>query len=443
MLDIKLIRENPEKVKKGARDKGFDINIDHVLEIDTKYRELLASVQKLREERNRIARLQSPRGEASGGQARVASNAIDKKDIEQGKKIKNQLEKEEHALRAVEEELNTWLLKIPNLPSPDVNVGKSEKENLVIKTYHDVEKLSAKGLSSLTFDFTPRDHLAIGEQLNIIDVVRAAKVSGTRFAYLKNEGALLEFALIQFAFDTLVKEGFTPVIPPVLVKREVMKGLGYMEHGAEVDMFYIPSDGLFLAGTAEHPIVAMHKDEIFNGHDVPRRYVGFSSSFRREAGSYGLDTRGILRVHQFDKVEMVSFVTAEQDDQEHEYLLSLEEKLFQMLGIPYQVVKMCTGDLGFPVARKYDIEAWIPTQGKYREVTSTSTTTDFQARRLNIKYREGDKTEYAHILNGTAFAIGRTLVAILENYQQKDGSVMIPEVLRKYTGFDRIKPKSS
>lgn len=421
MLDIKFIRENPEVVKKAAVNKGYTVDIEHVLEIDSKYRELSLLVQKLREERNRLAK--------------AASNAVDKKDIEKGKAIKEKLEKEEHALRAVDEELREWLLKIPNIPADDVKVGKDESENAVVKKHGTPHK----------FDFTPKDHLELGETLDIIDVKRAAKVSGTRFGYLKNQAALLEFAIIQLALETLTSEGFIAVIPPVLINQEITQGLGYWQAGGNEDYYLVgePAEkkNFYLVGTAEHAIVPMHKDEVFNKKDLPRRYVAFSSAFRREAGSYGKDTRGILRVHQFDKVEMVSFVTAEDDDSEHEYLLSLEEKLFQSLDIPYQVVKMCTGDLGFPTAAKYDIEAWMPGQGKYREVTSVSTVTDFQSRRLNIKYQGNDEKKFVHILNGTAFAIGRTLIAILENYQQEDGSVVIPEVLRKYTGFDKIAPK--
>lgn len=438
MLDIKFIRENPSVVQKAAKDKGVDIDVNHILEIDNKQRELNQSVQKLREERNRVSR--------------VGSNAIDKKNIEEGKKIKNQLEKEEHALKAVAEELNLELLKIPNPAKMDVKVGKNETENKVVRRHKEPTK----------FSFQPKDHLELGEELDIIDVKRAAKVSGTRFGYFKNEAALLEFGLIQLALEVLTKEGFVPIIPPVLLKTEIMKGLGYMEHGADEDIFAIPKDDLVLIGTAEHAIVSMHKDEILQSRMLPLRYVGFSSAFRREAGSYGKDTRGIFRVHQFDKVEMVSFTTEESDDKEHEYLLSLEEKLFQRLDIPCQLIKMCTGDLGFPAARKYDIEAWIPSQNRYREVTSTSTTTDFQARRLNIRYKKVEfpqatilghypekmmvptvKNEYVHILNGTAFAIGRTIVAILENYQQEDGSVVIPKVLRKYlNNLKKITPKN-
>lgn len=410
MLDIKFIRENPELVRKAAKDKGFEVDISHLLEIDAKHRELSLSVQKLREERNRYAQ---------------------EKNIEEGKKIKDRLEKEEHALKAVEEELQEWLLKVPNPAKSDVRVGKDETENEVIRKHKEPTK----------FGFTSKDHLEIGEALDIIDVKRAAKVSGTRFYYLKNEGALLEFALINLAFEVLIKEGFTPIIPPVLIKKEIMKGLGYTEHGADEDIFYIEKDELFLVGTSEHSIVSMHKDELFNKKDFPKRYVGFSTCFRREAGSYGKDTHGILRVHQFDKVEMVSFVTQEDDDKEHEYLLSLEEKLFQLLDIPYRIVKMCSGDLGFPAARKYDVEAWIPAQNKYREVTSVSTVTNFQSRRLNIKYFEGSEKKYVHVLNGTAFAMPRTLIAILENYQQEDGSVLIPKVLQKFVGKSVVIPK--
>ncbi len=412
MLDIKFIRENASLVQKSAKDKGIDIDVNHILEIDNKYRELQVSVQALREERNIAAR---------------------NKDIEKGRELKNKLEKEEQALNAIFDELRNWLYKVPNPAKSDVKVGKDESENEVIK----------KHKTPTVFSFTPKDHMELGELLDIIDVKRAAKVSGARFYYLKNEGVLLEFALIQLAFELLIKEGFTPVITPDLIKRETMQGLGYMENGGEEDMFQFKDDNLLLIGTAEHALVPMHRDEIFNKKDLPKRYVGFSQAFRKEAGSYGKDTRGILRVHQFDKVEMVSFVVGEDDDKEHEYLLSLEEKLFQTLDIPYQVVKMCTGDLGFPASRKYDIEAWIPTQNKYREVTSVSTVTDFQSRRLNIKYQDSvsnNEKKFVHILNGTAFAIPRLIIAILENYQNSDGSVNVPKVLQKYLGKNLIKP---
>ncbi len=411
MIDIKLLRENPEKVKKSAKDKGIEIDIDHLLKIDDKAKELSSKVQKLREERNIVAKEQN---------------------IEKGKRLKTELDKEEKALSAVGEELNDWLLKIPNPAKDDVKVGKDESENEIVRKSGEPTK----------FEFSPKEHLEIGEALDIIDVERASRVSGSRFAYLKNEGVLLELALKNLAFDLLISEGFIPVIPPVLIKQEVMKGLGYMEKGGDEDMYLLPKDGLVLVGTAEHSIVPMHMDETLSKGTLPLRYVGFSTAFRRESGSYGKDTRGIFRVHQFDKVEMVSFVTAEQDDEEHEYLLSLEEKFFEILNIPYQVVKMCTGDLGFPAARKYDIDAWMPGQNKYREVTSVSTVSDFQSRRLNIKYQDGNEKRYVHVLNGTAFSMNRPIIAILENYQEEDGSVRIPEVLQKYMmGITRIEKK--
>lgn len=415
MLDIQIIRDNPEKIQQAAKAKRVDIDVAHLLEIDAKYRELALAVQKLREERNSFTNSLKGKKPAED-------------ELKYGKQLKEKLEKEEHAMDAVYQELQTLLLKIPNPAKDDVKVGKNDTENDVVKKYKEPTK----------FTFTPKDHLELGEALDIIDVKTAAKVSGARFNYLKNEGVLLEFALVQFALETLMKEGFTPVIPPTLIKRETMQGLGYMENGGEEDMFQLKEDGLFLVGTAEQALVPMHKDDVLKGETLPKRYVGFSSAFRREAGSYGKDTKGILRVHQFDKVEMVSFVAEGTDDAEHDFLLSLEEKLFQLLDIPYQVIKMCTGDLGFPAARKYDIEAWMPSQNKYREVTSVSTVTDFQSRRLNIKYAQENEKKYAHILNGTAFAIGRTIIAILENYQQEDGSIVIPEVLQKYIGKDKI-----
>lgn len=413
MLDIKLIRNNSESIQKAAFHKNITIDVLDILEKDKQYQSLTSDIQKLRAERNKAAREQNK---------------------EEGKRIKKHLDEKEGVLKGLEKLYHESLLTVPNLPKPDVKIGKDETENEVIK----------KNKEQTKFNFTPKDHIELGEALDIIDVKRAANVSGTRFAYVKGDAVLMEFALVQLALDVLTKEGFIPIVPPVLIKKDIMRDLGYMEHGATDDIFQIEKDNLVLVGTSEHSIVSMHKDEFFNKKDLPKRYVGFSSAFRREAGSYGKDTKGILRVHQFDKVEMVSFVAEEEDDREHEYLLSLEEKLFQMLGIPYQVVKMCTGDLGFPAARKYDIEAWMPGQEKYREVTSVSTVTDFQSRRLNIRYQDSGKQnvkKFVNILNGTAFAIGRTIIAILENYQQEDGTVIIPEVLRKYIGKSVIKVK--
>lgn len=409
MLDIKYLRENLKAVEKSSKSKGIEVNVEDVSKLDKKSQVLSLEVQKLREERNKIAR---------------------EKNVEKGREIKKELEDKEKELESINKKLQELLYKIPNLPKEDVKEGTNESENEILRKYKTPTK----------FDFVPKDHLGLGESLNLIDIKRAVKVSGARFAYLKNEAALLEFALVQLALEVLTREGFIPIIPPVLIKKENMQGLGYIEQGKD-EMFTTENGEIFLVGTAEQSIVPMHKDEVLNKKELPKRYVGFSSSFRREAGSYGKDTKGILRVHQFDKVEMVSFATAEDDDKEHDYLLSLQEKLFQSLEIPYQVVKMCTGDLGFPAARKYDLEAWIPSQNTYREVTSVSTTTDFQSRRLNIKYIDGNDKKYVHILNGTAFAMGRTIIAILENYQNKDGSINIPKVLQKYLNFSKITSK--
>jgi seryl-tRNA synthetase len=409
MIDINFIRENPEKVKKGVKAKQLDAKVvDEVLAFDEKRRKLIIDVEELRKRRNEVAE----EGKAS----------------EEGKKIKTELKKLEPELKDVEEKYKRMMLQIPNLPADDVKEGKNDTENEVIRKEGEPTK----------FDFKASDHLELGEKLGLIDTVRAAKVSGTRFGYLKGDGVLLEFALVNFAFEILIKESFQPVIPPVLIKREAMEGMGYLEHGGEEDMYVLDKDGLILVGTSEQAIGPMHAGEILKVENLPLRYVGFSSCFRREAGTYGKDTRGIFRVHQFDKVEMFSYTKPEDSDKEHEYLLSLEEKLLKALDLPYQVVKMCSGDLGAPTARKYDLEVWIPSQNKYRELTSTSTTTDFQSRRLNIKYQDKDEAKYVHCLNGTAFAMGRTIIAILENYQQKDGSVRVPKVLQKWVGKEEI-----
>jgi seryl-tRNA synthetase len=416
MLDPKLIRENPKLVERKALEKGIKINIDHISELDARFREIDLLVQKLREERNKLAK-------------NISTSENKEEAISKGRQIREKLEKEEKALDAIREEHQKALMTIPNLTKDDVKVGKDESENDVIRKHGTPRK----------FDFKPKDHLELGEALDIIDVKTAAKVSGPRFAYLKNDGALLEFALKQFAFDTLVKEGFTPIIPPVLIKKEIMEGLGYTQMGEGENIFSLDKDDFYLVATAEQSIVPMFKDEILNKKDLPKRFVGFSTCFRREAGSYGKDTKGIFRVHQFDKVEMVSFVEEGKDDEEHEYLLSLEENFFKALEIPYQVVKMCSGDLGFPAARKYDIEAWIPSQERYREVTSVSTVTDFQSRRLNMKYQDGEQKNYLYVLNGTAYSMNRPIIAILENNQQEDGSVLVPEVLQKYINKKVIK----
>ncbi len=419
MLDIKFIRQNPEKVKEGCKKKRVDINIDELLEIDKKRREILKKVEEIRAQKNKaskeIVKLKGKERE---------------KFLEKMREIDKEGDVLEKKFKEIDKEFWDLMAKVPNLPFDDVPVGKDERDNVVLREVGEIPK----------FDFEPKDHLEIGEKLDIIDVKRAAKTSGTRFGFLKREGALLEFALINFVFDTLVKEGFIPVIPPVLIREKPFWGMGYLDRGRE-EVYFIEKDNLYLVGTAEQIIGPMHMDEILKEEELPKRYLGFSSCFRREAGSYGKDTRGIFRVHQFDKIEMFSFAKPEDSRKEHRFFLEMEEKLMKALKIPYRVVHICTGDLGDPAAEKFDIEAWLPGQGKYRETHSTSNCTDFQARRLNIRYRDKKtgKLRFVHTINGTAFAIGRTIIAILENYQQKDGSVKIPEVLQKYLPFKEIK----
>lgn len=417
MLDINYILDNPQKVKDAAGSKGVSIDTTALNEKFAKYRDMSVEIQKLRAERNKSAK------EIGSANPQNRQTLIDA-----ATKLKAELDIKEEELKKLHLEIHPLIISIPNLPKDDVKVGKDESENDVIRKFKEPTK----------FSFKAKDHLTLGETLGIIDVERASKVSGSRFYYLKGDGVLLQFALRQLAFDLLLKEGFIPVLPPVLVKTETMRALGYMENGGDEDMYQLPQDNLIMVGTSEQSIVPMHKNETLNEKDLPIRYVGYSSCFRREAGSYGKDTRGILRAHQFEKIEMVSYVKEGEDDKEHDFMLALEEKLLQAIEVPYQVVKMCTGDLGFPAARKYDLEGWIPSELKYRELTSTSTTTDFQSRRLNIRYRDGDKTKFVNILNGTGFST-RPIIAILENNQLEDGSIKIPLALQKYMGKEFIK----
>ena len=404
MIDIKFIRENPEKAKENSRNKNVKVDIDKLLKLDAEKRDLLIALEDLRAKKN---------------QANKEMNVVKNrgKIILQMQELDRNNDLVESKFKKISKEFNELLLQVPNICFDDVPVGKTDKDNIVIREIGDKPR----------FSFKPKDYLEIAENLDWIDIERAAKVSGTRFNYLKNEAVLLEFGLIDLAFNLLIKRGFVPIITPIMMKSEMARGMGYLEQTEEREAYYLPKDNLYLAGTTEQPIGAMHSKEILE--DLPKRYVGFSSWFRREAGSYGKDTKGIFRVHQFDGVEMFSFCHPEKSREEHKLFLSLEEELMKLLKIPYQVVRICTGDMGYPAADKYDIESWFPSQNRYRETHSTSNCTDFQARRLNI--RSKDKN-FVHTVNGTAFAIGRTLIAIIENYQQKDGTVKIPEALKKY-----------
>lgn len=416
MLDIKFIRQNPEKVKEGCRKKGVKVDIEKLLQIDKQRREVLKEVEKIRAEKNRASK-EIPKIKEKN-ELILKMKALDKEE----EKLKEKLKK-------LTKDFEELMWQIPNLPLDEVPEGKDEKDNLVKREVGEKRK----------FEFEPKSYLELAKRLDLIDTERAAKTSGTRFGFLKREAVFLEFALINFTFETLLKEEFIPVIPPVLIREEPFRGMGYLERGKD-EVYFIPKDKLYLIGTAEQIIGPMHMNEILSEKELPKRYLAFSSCFRREAGSYGKDTKGIFRVHQFDKIEMFSFCKPEDSRKEHLFFLSLQEKLMQLLKIPYRVIEICTGDLGDPAAAKYDIEAWIPSENRYRETHSTSNCTDFQSRRLNIRYRDKKgKLNFVHTVNGTAFAIGRTLIAIIENYQQKDNSILIPEVLQKYLPFKEIR----
>jgi len=422
MLDIKFIRNNPDLVKKGCQKKGVEVDIDGLLEIDKKRLETLQALEEIRAQKNRANKeIQKAKDEKEKNKIILKMQELDKNN--------DRLEK---TLKTLNVEFNNLMLQIPNLPLDDVPIGKDESENVVLR---EVGVVSPRP----KFDFKPRDYLEIADNLDLIDTERAAKVSGTRFGILKREAVLLKFALRNFTSEILIKEGFIPIDPAVMIKPEMMQGMGYVERGRE-EIYYLKNDNLCLIGTAEQAIGPIHANEIFEEKDLPKRYFAFTPCFRREAGSYGKDTKGIFRVHQFDKIEMFSFCRPEDSKKEHQFFLETEEKLMQALKIPYRVVQMCTGDLGDPAAAKYDIEAWFSSQNRYRETHSTSNCTDFQARRLNIRYKRKDgKLDFVHTVNGTAFAIGRAIIAILENYQQKDGSILVPEVLQKFLPFKIIK----
>jgi len=401
-MDMKYIKENKREVEKGIKAKGFDVDVNLILDFDEQNHRLEKEIENLNIERKKAA---------------------NKKDIKKGKEIKIKLAELESEKKEVSEKLEKLLRKLPNLPLPEVPIGKDETENKVLREVGEKPK----------FNFNTKDYLILNEKLGWVDTERASKAAGPRFGYLLRDAIVLEFALVRLAFDTLRKESFIPIIPPVFLKPEAMRGMGYLDYN-ENEIYHLEKDDLYLIGTSEQAIGAMHMNEIFAEKELPLRYVGFSSCFRREAGSYGKDTKGILRVHQFDKVEMFSFARPEDSKKEHEFLLSMEEKLMKALELPYRVLQICTGDLGVQAANKYDIEAWLPGQNQYRETHSTSNDTDFQSRRLNIKYKNEKigKNSYVHTLNGTAFAIGRMIIAIMENCQRKDGAIKIPTVLEKY-----------
>jgi len=424
MLDYKFIKDNLDAVKANIRNRNMTADADLVVQLYDRRTALVTELQQLQQKRNENARAMKQKLDAE------QRGAL----IESGKALKEKIAEVEKESSETERKLEEAARQIPNMVHPDAPVGKLDTENLEVKKVGTPRK----------FDFEPKDHVQLGEELDIIDFDRGTKVSGPKFYYLKNEAVFLEQALIMYALNTLRKHDFKMFITPDVAKEDVLKGIGFNPRGNESNVYTIEDEGTCLVATAEITLGGYHSDEILDKASLPLFYGGLSHCFRREAGAAGQFSKGLYRVHQFDKVEMFVYSTPEQSDGIHEKLRLIEEEIFTGLGLPFHVVDTCTGDLGAPAYRKWDLEAWMPGRngGEYGEVTSTSNCTDYQARRLNIKFRDDDgKNKYVHTLNGTAIAVGRAMLAILENYQNADGSVSIPEVLVPYCGFDRILPK--
>ncbi|HWM54014.1 MAG TPA: serine--tRNA ligase [Solirubrobacterales bacterium] len=422
MLDLKLIRSDPERIKAALARRGAADGIDELLALDARRRELLPRIEDAQAERKALSK-QIGEAKQRGEDAEDRMAAV--------QELKVRIEAGKAELEKVDAELERVVTALPNLPDPDAPDGMAEEDAVVLRETG--EKPS--------FDFEPRDHLEIGTELGLIEMEAAARLSGSRFAYLKGDLVLLELALVRFALELVRAEGHEPVVPPVLVREEALYGTGFLP-GDRDQIYEVPKDELFLVGTSEVSLAGLHADQILDAGDLPLRYAGFSTCFRREAGAAGRDTRGIFRVHQFDKVEMFSFVEPTQSAAEHERLLAIEERILTELEIPYRVVNVAAGDLGAPAAKKYDCEAWIPSQERYRELTSCSNTTDYQARRLACRYRPSneDSPQMVHTLNGTAVAVGRTMIALIENRQERDGSFSVPKTLHSLGAPERIGP---
>jgi seryl-tRNA synthetase len=421
MLDLKFVRENPEKVREAMELKGEWADLDQLMELDRERRDLLQKVEDLRQLRNRVSK--------EIGRAGAGAEMAQKK--EEMRRVSEEIKTLEQQLRDIDSGMEQILLCIPNLPDPAVPPGKDEEDNVEVRTWG----------TPPSFAFSPRPHWEIGEMLDILDFPRAGKITGTRFALYRGAGARLERALVNFMLDLhTTQHGYKEIFPPFLVNAASMTGTGQLPKFAE-DAFRVEGTDYYLIPTAEVPVTNLHRDEILDGAELPLYYVAYSACFRAEAGAHGRDTRGLIRQHQFNKVELVKFVKPEESMEELEKLVADAEKVLQLLGLPYRVVLICSGDLGFSAAKKYDLEVWMPAADRYREVSSCSNFLDFQARRAGIRYRPapGQKTSFVHTLNGSGLAIGRTVAAILENFQQEDGSVLIPEVLRPYMGgLDKI-----
>jgi seryl-tRNA synthetase len=413
MIDVRLLREDPDTVMRSLARRGIDeTTVGQILALDQRRREVIAEVEGLRSRQNELSR-----------SIASASNEERPRLIAAATEIKEPLQVAEDELAEISEEFDDVLAAIPNFPDPRAPDGETDEDAVEIRRFGDRPE----------FDFTPQDHVDLLQAAGALDMSRAAKVSGARFFYLLGEGALLEFALVRYAMEIAERHGHVPVIPPVLVRSEAMYGTGFLPTD-EQQIFVTRDDDLYLVGTSEVALAAMRGDEVLD--EVPVRYAGFSTCFRREAGSYGRDTRGIFRVHQFDKVELFSFVAPDSSEEEHERILSIEEEIMGGLELHYRIVDIPVGDLGASAARKFDIEAWMPGQKAYREITSCSNTTDYQARRLRVRHRpeKGGSTQLVHTLNGTALAVARTIVALVEQHQHADGSVRVPEALQPYVG---------
>jgi seryl-tRNA synthetase len=422
MLDLKLIRSDPERVKAALGRRGAAGQVDELLALDARRRELLPEVENAQAERKALSKQIGEAKQAGGDAADLMATV-------QG--LKEKIEAGKAELEETEADLGRIATALPNLPDPDAPDGMTEEDAVVIREVGERPE----------FDFEPRDHLEIGAELGLIEIEAAARLSGSRFAYLKGDLVLLELALVRFAIELARAEGHEPVVPPVLVREEALVGTGFLP-GDRDQIYEVPKDELFLIGTSEVALAGLHAGQILDPGALPLRYAGFSTCFRREAGAAGRDTRGIFRVHQFDKVEMFSFVEPSESAAEHERLLAIEERILTELEIPYRVVNVAAGDLGAPAAKKYDCEAWIPSQGRYRELTSCSNTTDYQARRLSCRYRpaDGESPQTVHTLNGTAVAVGRTMIALIENRQERDGGFTLPNILHTYGAPERIGP---
>jgi len=419
MIDIKFLRENPDAVRASQKGRGEDVGVvDQVLATDELKRAAITEFEQLRAEQNLLSKSV---GAAKGDEkAALLANS---------KELADKVKAADAKRAEIEAQANALAMVISNILDPEAPIG-GEEDFVVIEHVGTPRDFAAAG-------FEPKDHVELGKLLGAIDTERGAKVSGSRSYYLTGVGALLEFALVNYAISSATKAGFIPVIPPVLVKPAAMEGTGFLGQAAE-NVYHLEKDDYYLVGTSEVPLAAFHMDEILDGAKLPMRYAGYSTCFRREAGSYGKDTRGIIRVHQFDKVEMFSFCKPEEAKEEHKRLLQWEKDFLNSMEIPYRVIDVASGDLGSSANRKFDIEAWIPTQSAYREVTSTSNCTEFQARRLNIRYKDSDGTKAVATLNGTLVAIPRMIVAILENHQNADGTVNVPAALQPFLGMTRF-----